>query len=229
MKNIWKFLLIQTLLIVLWNQVFASPFRAVSLIFHKFGHALTSAIFGFGISAVRTIFESSGDKMFGAESWIASFVMANSGYASSILFCLLVLFLKKTKVKKYLLGSIAMIYIIFSVAFPYSIGTLVISLVFSAVVILILMIQKDGVYDLSLDIIGMSMAAYVIYDTFVDTILWMINDRILIVKSWSTEPAGDIVKLAELTGFPVIVWGIIWLFIAVVSINLLLNKVVSKK
>lgn len=229
MKNTWKFLFIQTILIVLWNQVIARPFVAVSLIFHKFGHALAMAISGFGGPAIRTIFENTGDKIFGAQSWLASFIIANSGYISSILFCLVVLFLKKTKVKKFLLGSITIIYIVFSILFPSSIGVMTTSLIFSAIVILILMIQKDVVYDLMLDIIGMSMVAYVIYDTFVDTILLMLNSQLSLVKSWSTQPAGDIVRLAELTGFPVIAWALIWLAIAVALVNILLIKVVPKK
>lgn len=229
MKNTWKYLLIQTFLIVLWNQVIVSPFKALSLIFHKFGHALAAVIFGFGMPAIKTIFESSGDKVFSGGSWTANFIIANSGYVSSILFCLLIIFLKKTKFKKFLLGSIAIIYIVFSIAFTSSNRALATTLIFCVIVIVVLMLQKNGVYDLMLDIIGMSMAAYVIYDTFVDTILLQLNNQFSIVKSWSLMSAGDIVRLTELTGFPVIVWGLIWLAIAVVSVNILLIKVVSRR
>ncbi len=229
MKNIWKYLLILTLLIVLWNQAVVGPFKAVALVFHKVGHALASALFGFGVSAFSRIYENSGDILFGADSWVASFIIANSGYISSILFCILILFLKKTKAKKYTVGSIAIIYIGISIAFNSTIGTLVTSLFFSGIVILILMIQKDGLNDLMIDIIGMSMAAYVIYDTFVNTILLKLNGQLSIVKRWGTEPPGDIVRLSELTGFPTLVWGGIWLAIAVVSVNMLLIKVVPKK
>ena len=229
MKNIWKYLLILTLLIVLWNQAALAPFKAVALVFHKVGHALSSAIFGFGVSAFSRIYENSGDILFGAESWWASFIIANCGYISSILFCLLILFLKKTKAKRYTVGSIAIIYLAISIAFNSTIGTLVNSLFFSGIVILILMIQKDGLNDLVMDIIGMSMAAYVIYDTFVNTFLLKLNGQLSIVKSWGTEPPGDIVRLSELTGFPTLVWGGIWLIIAVVSVNLLLIKVVANK
>lgn len=229
MKNSWKYPLIQTILIILWNQVIISPFKAVSLIFHKLGHALAAAIFGFGLPAIGTVFRNSGDKAFSGGSWIANFIIANGGYISSILFCLLIFSLKKTKVRKFLLGSIAIIYIVFSVAFASSVGTMSIALIFSLIVILVLMIHMDSIHDLMLDIIGMSMAAYVIYDTFVDTILLRLNNRFSIVKSWSANPPGDIVRLVELTGFPVIVWGIIWLVISVVFVNILLIKVISKR
>ena len=229
MKSIWKYLLILTLLIVLWNQVVVSPFKAMSLVLHKVGHALASALFGFGLSAFSMIYENSGDILFGADSWGASFIIANSGYISSIFFCLLIMYLKKTKAKKYIFGSIAIIYLIISIAFHSSIGTLVTSLFFSVVVIVILMIQKEGLNDLMMDIIGMSMAAYVIYDTFVDTILLKLNGQLSIVKRWGTQPPGDIIRLSELTDFPTLVWGGIWLAIAVVSVNMVLIKVVSKK
>ncbi len=229
MKNIWKYLLILTLLIVLWNHAVVGPFKAVSLVFHKIGHALAAALSGFGVSAFGMIYGNSGDILFGADSWVASFIIANSGYIASILFCLLIVFLKKTKAKRYTVGSIAIIYMGISMAFSSSIRTLVTSLLFSGIVILILMIQKDGLSDLMMDIIGMSMAAYVIYDTFVNTILLKLNVQLSIVKRWGTEPPGDIVRLSELTGFPTLVWGAIWLAIAVVSVNMLLIKVVSKK
>ncbi|AEV69103.1 M50 family metallopeptidase [Acetivibrio clariflavus] len=229
MKNTWRYLLIQTILIILWNQVIVSPFRAVSLIFHKFGHALSAVIFGHGLTVFKTVFGNSRDIIFSGDSWIASFIMANGGYISSILFCLLVFFLKKTKVRKFLLGSTAIIYIVFCIAFASSVETTISALIFSLIVILVLMIQTDGINDLMLDIIGISMAAYVIYDAFVDTILLNLNNRFSIVRSWSANPPGDMVRLAELTGFPVIVWGIIWFAIAVVSVNILLIKVVSKR
>ncbi|NLL04273.1 MAG: M50 family peptidase [Clostridiaceae bacterium] len=229
MKKIWKYLLILTLLIVFWNQTVVGPFKAVSLVFHKVGHALASALSGFGVSAFRMIYGNSGDIVFGANSWIASFIIANSGYISSILFCLFIFFLKKTKLKKYTVGSITIIYIAISIVFNSSIKTLVTSLAFSGMVILILMMQKESLNDLMIDIIGMSMAAYVIYDTFVNTILLKLNGQLSIVQSWGTQPPEDIVRLSELTGFPTLIWGGIWLAITVVSVNILLIKVISKK
>lgn len=229
MKNIWKYLLILTFLVALWNQAIVSPFRELSLIFHKVGHALASSVFGFGINAFGMMFESSGDKIFGADSWMACFIIANSGYISSLLFSLIILFLKKTKAKKFMVGSITIMYLAFSIAFVSSIGLLANSLIFSAVVILILMIQKDGLDGLMIDIIGISIIAYIIYDTFVDTILLKLNGQLSIVKSWGTEPPGDIVRLAELTGIPTFAWGLIWLVIAVLFLNIFLIKVNSKK
>jgi hypothetical protein len=126
-------------------------------------------------------------------------------------------------------GSITIIYIAISIVFNSSIKTLVTSLAFSGMVILILMMQKESLNDLMIDIIGMSMAAYVIYDTFVNTILLKLNGQLSIVQSWGTQPPEDIVRLSELTGFPTLIWGGIWLAITVVSVNILLIKVISKK
>ncbi|WP_010252350.1 M50 family metallopeptidase [Acetivibrio cellulolyticus] len=229
MKNIWKYLLILASLVILWNQTVASPFKVLSSIFHKIGHALVSTIFGFGGTAFNIAFVNNGDAIVDTRSWITSFVIVNSGYISSILFSMLILYLKRTPAKKYMVGSITIIYLVFSIAFASSTGALVTSLAFSVITILILMIGKDTLNDLMLDVVGMSLAAYVIYDTFVDTILLKLNGQLSIMKSWSNQPPSDIVKLADLTGFPIVVWGLIWLAIAVVSVNMLLIKSGGKK
>lgn len=229
MKKLWKYLLILTSVVILWNQAVVGPFKALSAIFHKFGHALASTVFGFGASAFNVSFENSGDVIVDTKSWMASFIIANCGYLSSILFSILILFLKKTQAKKYMVGSITIMYLVFSIVFASSIRVLVTSLIFSAIVILVLMVQKDILNDLMLDIIGMSLVAYVIYDTFVDTILLKLNGQLSIVNSWGTKPPSDIMRLSELTGFPTLVWGLIWLVIAVVSVNLVLIKSSGKK
>jgi len=229
MKNIWKYLLILTFLVILWDQAVVSSFKDLSLTFHKLGHALTSMIFGSGFSGFKTIFGTSGDVIFGADSWIGCFIIANSGYFASILFCLLILCLKRTKLKNYLVGSTSIIYLGFTIAFASSIGAIVNALIFSLIIILVLLIQKDGLNNLMINILSMSVAAYVVYDTFVGTILFKLNEQLSLFKSWKSSPPADIVKLTELTGFPTFVWGLIWLTIAVISINFVLIKAKSNK
>ena len=229
MKNIWKNFVILTVLVVLWNNIVVSPFKELSSIFHKFGHALSSAVFEFGVEAFSTTFESNGDVLFGAQSWVTSLVIANSGYISSILFSMLILYLKKTSVKKYMLGGLTVLYLVFSIVFTPSVSALATSMSFGVIAIVLLMIGKDSLNELMLDIVGMSLVAYVIFDTFVDTILLKLNGQLSIMKNWSQQPPNDIIKLAELTGFPTVVWGLIWLAIAVVSVNMLLIKTSGKK
>jgi hypothetical protein len=229
MKNIWKNFVILTAFVVLWNHIIVSPFKELSSIFHKFGHALSSAVFEYGVEAFSTTFENNGDVVFTAHSWMTSFIIANSGYISSILFSILILFLKKTAVKKYMVGGITILYLIFSIIFTPSVSALAISMSFGVIAIVLLMIGKDSLNELMLDIISMSLAAYVIFDTFVDTILLILNGQLSIMKNWSQQPPADIVKLSELTGFPAVVWGLIWLAIAVISVNMLLLKTGVKK
>ncbi len=229
MKNIWKYLLILSGLVALWNQTLVSPFKVLSTIFHKIGHALAAALFGFGSTAFSVTFGSSLDAIPEKNSWIASFVIANSGYISGLLFSMLILFLKRTSAKKYLVGSITIMYLVFSIVFASSLGALVTSLVFAIVAILVLMIQNDRMNEIMIDIVGISAAALVIYDTFVDTILLKLNQQLSIMKVWSANPPSDILRLADLTGFPALVWGLIWLAISVFSLNMLLIKFAGSK
>lgn len=229
MKKIWKYLLILVVLVALWNQILISPFKVLSTIFHKIGHSLTAVIFGSATAAFSTTFGSSLDAIPGTKSWIASFLTANSGYISGLLFSLLILYLKRTSAKKYLVGSITIMYLLFSIVYAASLGALVTSLAFAIVAILVLMIQKDGLNDILIDIIGISSVALIIYDTFVDTILFKLNEQLTILKPWTVNPPDDIMRLSNLTGFPVLVWGLIWLAISVISINILLMKLAGKK
>lgn len=128
-----------------------------------------------------------------------------------------------------MVGGITILYLIFSIIFTPSVSALAISMSFGVIAIVLLMIGKDSLNELMLDIISMSLAAYVIFDTFVDTILLILNGQLSIMKNWSQQPPADIVKLSELTGFPAVVWGLIWLAIAVISVNMLLLKTGVKK
>lgn len=229
MKNIWKYLLILAVLVALWNQTLISPFKALSTIFHKIGHAIAAALFGFGTTAFSVTFGSSLDAIPQTKSWIASFVVANSGYISGLLFSVLIFFLKRTSAKKYLVGSITIMYLVFSIVFASSLGALVTSLVFAIVAILVLMIPNDSMNEIMIDFIGISAVALIIYDTFVDTLLLKLNQQLTIMKVWSSNPPSDILRLADLTGFPSLVWGLIWLTISVFSLNMLLIKFAGNK
>ncbi|MFZ5986285.1 MAG: M50 family metallopeptidase [Bacillota bacterium] len=229
MKNIWRSLFILVSVILLWNQIVFRPFRVLSIFFHKIGHALTAFLFGYGYLAFRVTFGGMGDTILYAKGWFASFMISNGGYIGSLLFAVIVLYLRKTPARKFLLGSISILYLTISISYPALRGTLIYSVIFTSFVIVLYMIQKETINEWIIDIIGITTIAYIIYDTFVNTILLKLNQQLFIIKGWRSSPPDDIIRLSNLTHLPTLVWGIIWLVISVFVLNAVLLKASKSK
>jgi len=56
MKTIGKYLAILIAVVLLWNQVILKPFRVLSMLFHKMGHAVVAFLFGYGSNAFEAAF-----------------------------------------------------------------------------------------------------------------------------------------------------------------------------
>jgi len=224
MKTIGKYLAILIAVVLLWNQVILKPFRVLSMLFHKMGHAVVAFLFGYGSNAFEAAFGSMGDSMVGAQGWFPSFMISSGGYLGSILFFALIMFLKKTNAKKYLLGSLAIIYLFISISVPALRGTVLYAAVFTAIAILLYMIQRGGVEEIAIDVVAMSSVAYIIYETLVDTVLFKINQQFSIIKGWNTGIPLDMARLKNITGLPELLWAVVWIVIAVLVINAVVLK-----
>lgn len=225
MKNLWKYLFILIALVLLWNQVVLLPIKMLSIFFHKIGHALVAFLFGYGSEAFSATFAGTGDTILNTKGWFPSLFIANGGYIGSALFFVLILFLSRTPARKFLLGSLSIIYLVISISYP-SLGrsTLIYSIIFTSIVIILYMIGRDGIDEFVIDVIGMSAIAYIIYDTFVATILFRLNQQLTIIKGWVSGIPDDIIRLSNLTNLPDLLWAVVWLAISV----FLLNAVVLK-
>jgi len=222
----WRYIAILVVVLALWNTVIIKPLKLLAVFLHELGHASMAFVFGHGIEVFNVSLDESGYVIANPKSWLSNFMVTNAGYLGSVLFALLILYLKRTGFKKYTLGTLAIIFFILAVKFSNnSWSTLIISILFAAVVIVIYMLQNDKVFDWSVDIIGISCVAYAIYDIFVDTILFQINGMFHIVKGYgSTQHVTDAVLLQRLTHIPAVVWGVIWLAIALLAVNAVLIK-----
>ena len=224
MKRLWRYILILIVVILFWNHPILGPLNNLSLVFHKIGHALTAFFSGYGYYAFERTLGTNGDAVIEANSWFASFMISNGGYLGSIFFSAMLLLLKKTNIRKYLAGCTAIIYLAICISYPGFNSTMVNSVIFASLIIIVYMIQKDILNEWIIDIIGISIIAYIIYDTFVSTLLFSLNQQISIVNSWRTQLPDDIIRLSQSTNMPALLWGIIWLVIAVVVLNAIVLK-----
>ncbi len=230
MKQMGRYILILVAVMVLWNSVVIKPLKIFTVFLHELGHAAMAAIFGYGIDGIKIFLNESGYTLAKSKGWFSDFMIASGGYLGSIAFALLILYLKKTAFKKYLLGTIAIIFLVVSIRFAGLISfTLLYSVFFAVAVLFLYMLQNEKLNDWIIDIIGISSVAYAIYDTFVDTILLQINLRLHLINGWGgKQPMTDAVRLEQLTHIPSVIWGIIWLCIALFAVYSLLLKSQSK-
>ena len=218
MKQTGRFFIIFISLMVLWNTIFIKPIKLFTVFLHELGHAFMALVTGSNITALKIYFNESGYVTSLPKDWFSAFFIANGGYLGSVLFAICILMLKNTRFKKYIIGVIAIIFL--AVTFKYS-GiisfTMLYSVIFAVVALIVYMIQNEKLNDWVIEIIGIGSITYAIYDTFVDTVLLQINNQFGIFN-WGEMPMTDAVQLAKLTHIPAIVWGVIWLAISIFAI-----------
>lgn len=225
MKQIGRYVIILVAVIALWNSIIIKPLKIFTVFLHELGHAVMAVIFGYGIQGFKVNLNESGYTLVQSKGWFSSFMIANGGYLGSIMFALLILYLKRTSFKKYILGTAAILLLAVSIKFSGFSFTLIYSIIFAGFVLLLYMVQSDYINDWVIDIIGIASVAYAIYDTFVDTILLQLNLKLHLITGWKVkQPLTDAVQLENMTGIPAIIWGIIWLTIAILAVNAVLLR-----
>lgn len=228
MKQIWRYIFILIIVMVLWNTIVIKPLKIFTVFLHELGHALMAFIFGYGIQGFKVNFNESGYTLAQSKGWFSSFMIANGGYLGSILFALLILYLKRTAVKKFILGMLAIIFLIISIRFSGFSFTLIYAIIFATFVLVLYMFQNEKVNDWVIDILGIASVAYAVYDTFIDTILLQLNLQFHLIK-WDSQNMTDAMQLAKMTHVPAVVWGIIWLAIAVFAVYTTLIRTSNRK
>lgn len=224
MKHLWRYILVLVAILLLWNQFILRPIRILSIFLHKIGYSFIAFLFGYGQGAFVDTFESLGVTILNVQGFFTSFFVLNGGYISSALFFVIIMGLKKTGAKKYLLGIITIVYMLISIINPALQFTWIYIIFFVTIILILYMIRKSSLDEWLIDIVGISCISYIIYDTFVDTILFTINEKFNIINSWRSAPPEYLVKLSEITPLPSLVWAIIWLLISVLLFNMLLIK-----
>lgn len=219
MKQTGRYMVILIVVVALWNTIVIKPLKIFAVFLHELGHSLMAVIFGNGIQGFSINLNESGYALTLPKSQFSAFMIANGGYLGSILFALLILYLKRTSLKRFILGAAAILLLGVSIAYGKSVFTIIYAAIFAGFVLLLYMMHNEKINDWVIDIIGVASAAYAVYDTFVDTILLQLNLRLHWIQGWKTvQPLTDAVQLERMTHVPAIVWGVIWLVIACTAI-----------
>jgi hypothetical protein len=192
----------------LWNTPFVYPVKLFVVLTHEISHGLAAILSGGKILAIRIneylggeCISEGGNKIF----------IAGAGYMGSFVFGV-VLFISAYK-KKFAVWSctiISVILLLFTANFLY--GGIGISVSMMYVVILFLSPRyfKPVVNAYLLKILGLISILYVLIDIKEDLITFRVQP-------------SDAHMLAELTGVPAILWGILWLAISITAIYFLIK------
>ncbi len=219
MKQKGRYVIILTVVILLWNTIVIKPLKIFTVFLHELGHSLMAVIFGNGIKGFRINLDESGYAITMPKNELSAFIIANGGYLGSVFFAQLILKLKNTFVKKYILGASAILLLGVSIAYGKSVFTIIYAAIFAGFILLLYMLKNEKLNDWVIDILGVSSAAYAIYDTFVDTILLQINHKLGLIAGWEgQQPVTDAVIIERMTHVPAVVWGRLWLIIACVAV-----------
>jgi hypothetical protein len=229
MRGLWRYLFILVITVLLWNQAVLRPVKILSVLFHKMGHALAAFFCGFGTDAFKTVFGGLGDITVSTKDWLPSFIITTGGYIASALFFVIIMCLKRTKAKKYVPGCLSIIYLLVTIINPGLRQAVIYAAIFTSIVIVLSMIQRENIEELVLDVIGVSAVAYIIFDTFVATVLLKINQQFSIIRGWNLRVPEDIVRMSDATGIPQVLWAVIWLILSVLVLNMVILKCLKLK
>ena len=207
----WKLALAFLAIVLLWNTWIVYPLKVLVVFFHELSHGLAAILTGGSIVEIQLQKEQGGLCITQGGS---RFLILSAGSLGRLLFGGAILLLAaRSRNDKAITGTLAVILLAVTLLFVrpwfgfgmmFGLGTGV------ALLLAALYLGKQG-NDWLLRIIGLTSCLYAVLDIKSDVL-----DR--------PELQSDARMLAELTHIPTVVWGMVWLIIAVVATIWFLRK-----
>ncbi|GAB5528023.1 MAG: M50 family metallopeptidase [Roseivirga sp.] len=191
--------------VVLWNTFLLYPVKIFVVMLHEMSHGLMAELFGGDIIKIQIDPRIGGYCQYTVpDSFLGRFMIASAGYLGSLFWGALILILAvKTDKDRYVSLGIGIALLILS-WFVIKTGEwfgIVMTVGFALFMIASFKLLSDSFHDYFLKFIGMVSCIYVVIDIKGDLI-----DR--------TGIGSDADSIADMTGIPSLVVGIVWFFIA---------------
>lgn len=215
LKKTAKYILLLSMILVLWNTYIVKPIKIVAMFVHEVGHFLMT--FVFQDKLFRITLSEFGHKSGVNAKWFASFMIANGGYILSLLFAIFILKMKDVNQKRRAMGIISAVILVSVLYIEKVPASFLYIIIFSVTIMVAYILNNDKIFEWLNDIIGISAIAYCIYETFMKDILPKISSKIDILRGFSQNVTynTDAETLHKITGIPAVIWGILWLVIAI--------------
>ncbi len=195
--------------VVLWNTFLLYPVKIFVVMLHEMSHGLMAELFGGDIIKIQIDPRIGGYCQYTVpDSFLGRFMIASAGYLGSLFWGALILILAvRTDKDRYVsLGiGIALLMLSWFVIKTGEWFGILMTVGFALFMIASFKLLSDTFHDYFLKFIGMVSCIYVVIDIKSDLI-----DR--------TDIGSDADSIAEMTGVPSLVVGVIWFIIAAIVI-----------
>jgi len=203
LRNHWQLLAITAVVFALWSTPVVLPLKLLVVFFHELSHGLAAILTGGAIVSLEVSFQQGGLAITRGGS---RFITLTAGYLGSLLIGVgLLLAALRSQADKPILAAVGGVMLLVLVLYVRDLPTALICGGTGAVLLLAAWLLNHATCDLILRVIGLSSLIYVPYDIFDDTIR-------------RAHLRSDARMLAEEFGGTTILWGGLWLVIALVVI-----------
>ncbi len=195
--------IISLLTILLWKSIIIYPIKIFVVLLHEISHGIAAIMSGGNIIKIIITPELGGETV---TTGGVKFLIASSGYLGSLFFGAMLFYSAYNKKFSMWFNTIvAVIILLITVNYLEGSFTIIFSLTFALFLFLSPRMLNDLVHSYSMKILGLISSLYILIDIKEDLI------TLRIVPS-------DAQMLADITGIPAFVWGLLWLSVAVVII-----------
>ena len=192
---------------LLWNTIFLYPLKLMVVLMHETGHALAALLTGGSVLRVEV------NALQGGVTYTSGgnrFIILSAGYLGSCFIGASILWSASHKtMSKYIAELFGCIIILITIFWVRDLFTFIFAVSMGSFCMLLGWKVKGPWEKLFMQFLGTVCCLYAVIDIFED----------ILVRSFVKNPDGygksDAEALAELTMIPSIVWGAIWIVIAI--------------
>lgn len=187
-----------------WNTWAVYPLKILVVFFHELSHGLAALLTGGSIVRIEVVAQEGGLCVTRGGN---RFIMLSAGYLGSLVWGGVILVLAaRTHLDKIISAVLGVMLVLITLLYvrPFGGFGFVFGLLSGAALIAIGVFLSEDINDPLLRLIGLTSCLYAVLDIKSDII-----DR--------PHLRSDAVMLADLTHIPALVWGILWILIAVVA------------
>lgn len=201
-RQVWALLAVFIIVLLLWNTIFIAPLKILVVFFHELSHGLAAIFSGGRIHGIELNARQGGLTITSGGN---ALLITSAGYIGSMLWGgLLILssrFIRRRQLVTFLLGLLLVGSGLFFVRPVISFG-FIFCMLTGALLLYLSSKAADGWQDFLLKLIGVTSCMYAVLDIKSDVL-----DR--------PHMHSDAVAMQQQTFIPSIIWGIIWIAMAI--------------
>ena len=208
-RRLWLPLLLGLGAIILWNTFVAYPFRVFVVFLHEISHGLAAILSGGELVSIG-LSPNEGGVAVTRGGW--RFLVLSAGYLGSLLFGALFLLLGgRRRWAPGIVGLLGIFTLVVTLVYVRTWFGLLYGLLAAGIFILFASKLKAEASEILLAAVGVMSCLYAVWDIASDVLL-------------RSMPMSDASALADLTGVPAVVWGVLWVAASLGVIFAVLRK-----